>query len=73
MKSEFELLQAVKRIEEKLPTLTAAFDSAGLRDLLMEQYDVLMVEAPRNMQDRLHDKLRAVMVQAGIVRERERF
>lgn len=73
MKSEFELLQAVKRIEEKLPTLTAAFDSTGLRDLLMEHYDVLMVEAPRNMQDRLHDKLRAVMVQAGIVRERERF
>jgi hypothetical protein len=51
----------------------AAFDAAGLRDVLMRQHDVLMVAAPRNMQDRLHDKLRAVMIKAGVVRERERY
>jgi hypothetical protein len=56
-----------------LPTWKAAFDSAGLRDVLMQHYDVLMVEAPKNMQDRLHDKLRTVMVKGGVVRERERY
>jgi hypothetical protein len=72
MKSEFELLQAVQRIEQSLPSWMAAFDAAGLRDVMHRHYDLLMAEAPRDMQDRLHDRLRTLMVRAGVVRDRVR-
>lgn len=70
MKSELELREAVQRIERALPGWIEAFDENGLRDVLHRHYDMLMVEAPVQMQDRLHDKLRALMVQAGVVRNR---
>jgi len=72
MKSEFELLAALQRIEQALPAWIGAFDEAGLREVMHRHYDLLMVEAPRHLQDGLHDKLRALMVKAGVVQDRAR-
>ena len=73
MKSEFELLAALQRIEQALPRWIDAFDEAGLREVMHRHYDLLMIEAPRHLQDGLHDRLRALMVKAGVVRDRARF
>ena len=70
MKTEFELLAALQRIEQALPRWMEVFDEAGLREVMHRHYDLLMVEAPRHLQDGLHDKLRALMVKAGVVRDR---
>ena len=69
MMSEFELLQAVQAIEDDLPGWMAAFDPKGLRNVMHRHYDELLSQAPNEMQDRLHDRLRALMVRAGVVRD----